>query len=158
MASLFDRIARSIIGRDIGLDRNNNLLIRGSTIYLNSESANPTAITGTQAFSSNSVSHAPGAGPTNNYAPTGYVAGATNRLVLTPSAAASISGLLSPGIDGFSLLIVNLSATFAITFTHQDAGSAAANRFNCPGGASAVLAANAAAALSWVSGTGWVFS
>jgi hypothetical protein len=104
-----------------------------------------------------SISAAPAAGPTANYAPTGYVAGTTNRLLLTPSAAATISGLLSPGVDGFSVVIVNLSATYAITFTHQDSGSLAANRFQLAGAVSSALGTTASALAIWVSGTGWVF-
>lgn len=86
---------------------------------------------------SSSISASPSASQ-DNYSPSGYSAGVTNRLVLTPTSGGStINGLLA-ATDGWSILIVNSSSTDSITFTHQNS-STPANQFSCPGGTSASL-------------------
>lgn len=94
----------------------------------------------------------------NNYSPAGYVAGTTNRLLLTPSAAVNLSGLVASPTDGYAVVIYNVSATNSITFLNQSGLSSAANQFLCPGVGSAVLGPQAAALLIYVvSLSAWIF-
>lgn len=105
-----------------------------------------------------SVSDAAPGASANDYAPAGYTAGTTNRLLVTAAAGGTaLTGLEAPGVDGFQLLLVNASDTDQIVFSHQDAGSLAANRFNCPSAVAAVLQPLASALLCYVTGLGWVF-
>lgn len=156
MASLFDRIQRSIIGRDIGLDRNNNLLLRGSTIYLNSDSASPVAITGTPSFSS-SVSASPAAS-VNNYAPAGWGPTVTRLMLAAAAGGSTVTGLDATGVvDGTTRIVVNTSTTDSLTFPHLSGSSLAANRFSNAGAVAAQIAPLGAALLTYVVNQ-WVFA
>lgn len=78
-----------------------------------------------------SISATLASGNTDSFAPTGYVAGVTNRLRLTPNAAGStLLGLLA-ATDGWSILLVNLSLTVPIIISNQASGTSA-NQFRCP--------------------------
>jgi hypothetical protein len=74
----------------------------------------------------------------NNYAPTGYTAGTTNLLILTPSANITITGLAAPS-KNWSVLIYNASPTYTITFANQSGSSSAANQFVLANAASVSL-------------------
>ena len=92
---------------------------------------------GGNALFNNSVSANLNTGTTyHDFDPTGYTAGTTNRLALTPSGAnQTLDGLLEPGTDGFSLLLVNKSLSYSIVLNDQNFsgnGSAAGNLFQCP--------------------------
>ena len=104
----------------------------------------------------NSVSDAPGAA-VNNYAPAGYVAGTTNRLLITAAVGGTtLTGLLA-ATDGWGVYIRNVSTTDNLTFSHLDAGSLAANQFSCPQGVNAVLQPLTGVFLVYAAGK-WVFS
>jgi hypothetical protein len=87
--------------------------------------------------------------------PSGYVAGVTNRLILTPSANLSVLGLLSAP-DGWAVLIKNASATYSITFPHHGAGTST-NQFDNASAASVVLPPLGAALANYVVNE-WTFS
>lgn len=90
-----------------------------------------------------------GAGPTANYNPTGLAAG-VSRIRQDMSASGTISGLSAPTTDGTEIRFFNINAgAFTITLTHDDAGSAAANRFFLKGSASAVIPINGSITLSY---------
>jgi len=93
----------------------------------------------------------------NNYSPTGYSAGVTSRLILTPASGGStITGLVA-GPDGFELTIVNASTTDAITFPHLSASSNAGSLFSCPQGVAATLAPLTNLVLQYCL-TQWIFT
>lgn len=83
---------------------------------------------------------------TNDYAPTN-IATATG-LRLDASAPVNLTGLTS-GTSGRVLALLNVSAANAITLTHEDAGSTAANRFTLPSGASLAIPPGGAALLMY---------
>jgi hypothetical protein len=74
------------------------------------------------------------------------------RLATDASGGKTITGLAISQVDGQECSIVNVSAADAITLTHQDAASTAANRFICTGAANIVLAVNEEALL-WYDST-----
>ena len=78
----------------------------------------------------------------NNYAP-----GVCTALFLTTDAAWTITGLVAGLVDGETREIWNVG-TEDITLAHENAGSAAANRFACQGGADIVLPGGFKASLS----------
>lgn len=106
-----------------------------------------------------SVSASPATGPLDNYAPTGYVGGTTNRLILTAASGGStIDGILATGVtDGFQLLIQNASTTDVLIFPNLAAGSSAANQFSNQGSASVQIPANGAARVNYIVNK-WVFA
>ena len=73
------------------------------------------------------------AGSIDNFAPSGYVGGLTNCLVLTPNSGGStLVGLSATGVhSGFSVLIWNSSSTVSINFANQ-ASTTPTNQFVCP--------------------------
>ena len=74
----------------------------------------------------------------DNYDPSGYVAGTTNQLLLTPASGGStIAGLLAAP-DGFAIMIANQSLTDSITFLNKSSNTST-NQFSCPEGVSGVL-------------------
>lgn len=85
-----------------------------------------------------SVSDTP-SGTVNDYAPPGYVAGTTNKLVLLPGAPLTLDGIAAPTSDGFLLYLFNLSPSNSITFANQNGGSLPANQFLCPSASPWVL-------------------
>lgn len=86
----------------------------------------------------------------NNYSPTGYVGGTTNRMLLAAASGGStITGLVA-ATDGWTLYMVNTSTTDSITLTHLSASSSAGNKFSCPQGVSAILAPLASTLLTYV--------
>ena len=82
-----------------------------------------------------SVSDSPGAS-VNDYAPTGWNAALTRRLLITANAGnTTITGIDSTGVqDGARILLRNPSATDNLILPQANTGSLAANRFDCPGG------------------------
>jgi hypothetical protein len=86
----------------------------------------------------------------NNYSPTGYTGGTTNRLILTPSAATTLTGLVTAASDGFVVYIYNDSATFSITFNHQSGSSSAGNQFNLPNATAVVLQPYSGSFFMWI--------
>lgn len=93
----------------------------------------------------------------NNYAPTGYTAGTTNRLLLAAASGGStITGLLA-ATDGWALLIRNTSTTDNITFPHLSGSSTATNQFSCQNGSSATLEPLASTLAVYVSNV-WVLA
>jgi hypothetical protein len=109
----------------------------------------PTGASGGAGQFNSSVSAAP-SGTVNNYAPSGYTAGTTNRLLLTPSAATTLTGLTSAASDGFVVFIYNDSATFSITFNHQSGSSSAGNQFNLPNATAVVLQPYSGSFFMWI--------
>jgi hypothetical protein len=83
------------------------------------------------------VSDAP-ATSQNNYSPTGYVPGVTAQLILTPSAALSITGINAPATAA-DLYVYNASMTYSITFPHESGSSSAGNQFVGQNAAAMVL-------------------
>lgn len=66
----------------------------------------------------------------NNYAPTGYVAGSTNRLILAAASGGStFTGLLA-GTDNTTILIQNTSTTDSLYFSHLSGSSTSTNQFS----------------------------
>lgn len=103
-----------------------------------------------------SVTASPGASQ-DNYAPTGYVAGTTNRLLLAANAGGTtLTGLLA-ATDGWSVYVRNTSATDTITFAHLSGSSSAANQFSCPQGVNAALQPLTGSLLIYVVNQ-WVFA
>ena len=100
--------------------------------------AGGSATPGSPVFSS-SVTASPGAS-VNNYAPAGYVAGTTNRmLLLANSGDTTLTGLLA-ATDGWTVYIRNTSTTDNLQFSHLSASSSAANQFSCSQGVGATVA------------------
>ena len=94
---------------------------------------------------------------TNNYAPAGYSAGVTNRLlVAAASGGTTITGLLAAP-DGWTLLIRNTSTTDTITFPHLSGSSLAANQFSNSQALGVILPPNTSALLTYISNV-WTFS
>ena len=92
----------------------------------------------------------------NNYNPTGYVAGVTNRLVITPaSGGTTFTGLLA-ATNGFLLMISNASTTDVINFAFDSSSSLAANQFQAPQGVTAVLQP-LANVIVYYNGSNWLF-
>lgn len=93
----------------------------------------------------------------DDWSPSGYVAGVTNCLLITPFAGGSTwNGLVAPS-SAWSVLCVNQSTTDSITIANLAGSSASANRFSCAQGVSAVLAPQAGTIISYASGH-WNFS
>jgi hypothetical protein len=71
----------------------------------------------------------------NDYAPTGLADRVLIRLTTDGGGPYTITGLDATGIaGGAEITIVNIHATDSIVFTHEDAASSAANRFDNQGG------------------------
>lgn len=81
-----------------------------------------------------SVSAAPGAS-VNDYAPTGWDAAKTRRLLVTAnSGGTTVTGLDATGVqDGTSIYLRNPSTTDLLTLSHASGSSSAGNKFSCPG-------------------------
>lgn len=73
---------------------------------------------------------------TNDYTPASLSSTAVLRISAT--GAVNVTGLIA-ATTAQAILVCNIGG-FAITFTHADALSVAANRFRCPGAANVVLA------------------
>jgi hypothetical protein len=136
----------SVKGRLLGLDVNNNLVMRGRYIYYGDTDSsvatgvvdltNPGGTGGGGTFAS-SVSAALNSGAVySNFTPAGYVAGTTNRLRLTPTGAnQTIDGIVAPATDGFVILITNESLLYNLIFNDQNFagnGSSAGNKLMVP--------------------------
>lgn len=95
-------------------------------------------------------------GTNDNFSPFGYVPGVTNLLRLTPTDVTStIIGLSAAGIaTGFSMLLVNASATTAISLLSQASGTAA-NNFVGQFGSNQFLPPLAQTIIVYVVGLGW---
>ncbi len=102
---------------------------------------------GVSAGLNSSVSAAPSVSQ-NNYSPSGYTPGTTNVLQINPSGNISITGITAAP-NGSVLAIDNDSTTNTITFTNEDASSAAANQFYCPGQISNTLGPRASTAIRY---------
>jgi hypothetical protein len=93
----------------------------------------------------------------NNYAPTGYVAGTTNRLLLAAASGGSTITGLAASSDGCAIYVRNTSATNTITFSHLSGSSTSTNQFSCPQAQSALLAPLSGVLLVYVSNI-WTFA
>lgn len=94
----------------------------------------------------------------NDYSPSGYVPGVTNRMFLSAATGGStINGLngISGGTasDGWQVLIVNTNASYSISFAYQAAGSAAGNRLFTAGGATVTIGPLSTATFEYVYGS-----
>ena len=96
----------------------------------------------------------------NNYAPTGYTGGTTNRLLLTPSVGGStITGLSASGVpDNWEVYVYNPSATLTLSFSHLSGSSAASAQFSCPQGSTLQLAPLTGLLLRYISSICWTFA
>jgi hypothetical protein len=110
----------------------------------------------TPTFASSVTDATPGSAD-NNYSPAGYVGGTTNSLLVTAAVGGTtLTGLSATGVvNGWTILLKNMSATDAITLTNQDAGSTAANRFDNTNSVSWSIAPRAAQLLTYITGVGW---
>lgn len=95
-------------------------------------------------------------GASDSFSPFGYIPGTTNALLLTPTDNTStLLGLASTGApDGFSIIIVNPSATFTLTLL-SESSSTPANQFVNGGNASLVIPVLGAALFVYLTGIGW---
>ena len=90
------------------------------------------------AFKNSVTDAAPGTN-VNNYAPAGYVAGTTNRILVTAAVGGTtFTGLLA-ATNGWTVYIKNQSTTDNLSFLHLSGASLAANQFSCPQGVPVVL-------------------
>lgn len=105
-------------------------------------------------FRSSVTDASPGASA-NNYSPTGYSGGVTNRLLIN-AAPTTLTGLVA-ATDGWTLYCRNISTTNALTFAHLSGSSSAANQFSCPQGVAATLAPLTGAFLIYVVNV-WCFA
>lgn len=106
------------------------------------------------AFKSSVTDASPGASA-NNYSPTGYSGGVTNRLLVN-AAPTTLTGLVA-ATDGWVLYLRNTSTTNALTLAHMSGSSSAANQFSCPQGVNAILAPLTGVQLIYVTNV-WTFS
>ncbi len=92
-------------------------------------------------------------GETDNFSPSGYVAGTTNCLILTPvDGTSTLDGLDATGVpNGYAMIAWNASSTISITF-NDEASSIPANQFVCPGAVPATLAPFAKVLLTYLGG------
>lgn len=72
--------------------------------------------------------------------------GVADVVFVSASGAVNITGLAASAVNGFSVLLVNVSASNNITLVHESASSAAANRFRSAYGANYVLYADGGSA------------
>jgi hypothetical protein len=105
-----------------------------------------------------SVSDAPGAS-VNDYAPTGFHAGTTTRMLITANAGGTtLTGIDATGVtDGASIYLRNPSTTDFLTLAHASGSSSAGNKFSCPGADSFPIAPLAAILLVYVVNQ-WTFA
>lgn len=95
----------------------------------------------------------------NNYSPSGYVAGTTNRLILTPASGGStITGLVA-AVDGWQIRIWNPSTTDSLQFAHLSGSSTGSNQFSCSLGSNQFIQPLSAAIVEYVGGSTlkWIF-
>ena len=94
----------------------------------------------------------------NNYSPAGYVAGTTNRLLLTAASGGStITGLVA-AVDGWQVRIYNLSTTDYLLFPNLSGLSISTNQFSCSMNANQFIQANSGALIEYIGATGnWKF-
>ena len=85
----------------------------------------------------------------NDWAP-----GTADIIFITASGALNITGLTASATDGFSVLLVNVSASANVTLVHESSSSTAANRIRSPYAANYVLyAAGGSATLVYHAGS-----
>jgi hypothetical protein len=123
------------------------------------QAGGPTGPTGPAGLVSLSSVTATVASSVNNYAPSGYVVGTTNRLILTPASGGStITGLLATGVpDNWSILIVNASSANTLYFPHLSGSSASANQFSNANAAEWAIPPLGTARINYVVGQ-WSFN
>ncbi len=97
-------------------------------------------------------------GITDNYAPFGYVPGATDCLALTPTNATStLAGISAIGItSGFSLLLINTSTTTPITLLSSQSSTPLVNELNFANNTNVIMPPLAQTILTWILGIGWM--
>ena len=79
----------------------------------------------------NPLSAALAGGNNDDFSPFGYIPGFTNCLILTPVSGSALLGLASSGApQGFTLLLMNASATIPFTIPSQSSDTAANTFFN----------------------------
>jgi hypothetical protein len=94
----------------------------------------------------------------NNFSPAGYVAGTTNRLILTAASGGStISGLVG-AVDGWQVRIYNPSTTDTLTFLNLSGLSTSTNQFQCANGQSQGIGPTSGALIEYVSNVWWFLS
>lgn len=72
--------------------------------------------------------------------------GVADVIYITASGAINLTGLTASAVNGFSVLLVNVSATANVTLVHESSSSAAANQFRSPYGSNYVLYADGGSA------------
>ncbi len=93
----------------------------------------------------------------NNYSPTGYVGGTTNRLILTAASGGSTMTGLVGATDGWAVFVYNASSTDSIVFLNLSGLSLAANQFACSQGLAQSLPPLTGANILYVVNQ-WVFA
>lgn len=125
-------ILRGVVGRLLGLDKDDNLILGGTKIYYGHSAQldavlDLSAITAGQAPGSVSITLA---ATVDDLA----VAAGFRRLILTPNAGGStVNGIaLSGVVDDTEIEVFNEGASASIAFATEALSSAAANRFKGP--------------------------
>lgn len=163
-------VLRRVFGNILGLDSSDNLVIGGDKIYYGnsgttgaSGSVDLSTISGGGSGGSfkNSITPAQMVATVDDYAPAGYVAGTTNRMLLTPaSGGTTLNGLLAPAVpagDGWAVLLVNLSSVDSIEVGHL-ASDTPANEFNTSMGLGQTIAPLSSALVTYIANKWWFAS
>lgn len=159
-------VLRRVIGNLLGLDANDDLVIGGKRIWYGNSSSigvqgsvdlSTIAGGGSGGSFSNSITPAQMVATVDDYAPTGYVAGTTNRMLLTPaSGGTTLNGLLAAP-DGWAVLLVNTSGADSILVGHL-ASDTAVNEFNCSEGQSQLIGPLSSALVVYIANKWWFAS
>lgn len=86
----------------------------------------------------------------NDWAP-----GVADVIYITASTALNLTGMAASAVQGFSVLLVNVSASANVTLVHESSSSTEANRIRSPYGANYVLYADGGSATLVYQGTRW---
>jgi hypothetical protein len=95
----------------------------------------------------------------DNYSPAGYIAGTTNRLILTPNASGSTLNGLVAASDGWSVALWNddLVVSASIEIPNENS-STAANQFLTANNGTTTIESGSGCIISYyAAGPGWIF-
>jgi hypothetical protein len=92
----------------------------------------------------------------NNYSPSGYAGGTTNRLLLAAASGGSTITGLAAATDGWTVLIRNTSTTDILIFPHLSGSSTSTNQFSNMNAGTMNIAPLGAALLVYIVNV-WVF-
>lgn len=139
----FASLLRSIVGDQVGLDKADNLLLKGTQIHLDHMGSSPSileAIAGGLYINGNLVGSGGGGTSVDITLSAAQqnlvVSDVVTRVCLTPAAGGSTwGGMSAPASDDAVKALVNMSSTDGIEITNQDAGTTSplARFFVAPG-------------------------